>query len=118
MHAAEARSTRPVLTVAVALSVAVAFADSSIVVLALPELYARFDTTIEGIAWVITSYNLVLAVAALALVLLVHRARAHLLLGAGSVVFLGASVACAFADTLTVLVAARCVQGVGGALLL
>ena len=33
----------------VAVAVAVAFADSSIVVLALPELYGRFDTTLEEI---------------------------------------------------------------------
>jgi len=37
---------RTLLVGAVAVAVAVAFADSSIVVLALPELYARFDTTI------------------------------------------------------------------------
>lgn len=114
-----ARSTRhTVLLVAVAIAVAVAFADSSIVVLALPELYARFDTTIEGVAWVITSYNLVLAVCALALVLVVHRVRANVILAAGSLVFLGASIACALSDSLTFLVAARSVQGVGGALLL
>jgi predicted MFS family arabinose efflux permease len=111
-------STRPVLTVAVAVSVAVAFADSSIVVLALPELYERFDATIAGIAWVVTSYNLALAVCAMTLVLVVHRARAHALLAAGSVLFLGASVACALADSLTALVVARSVQGAGGALLL
>ncbi|MGH2637490.1 MAG: MFS transporter [Actinomycetota bacterium] len=103
---------------AVAIAVAVAFADSSIVVLALPELYATFDTTIEGVAWVITSYNLVVAVAALALVLAVHRVRADVLLGAGSIVFLAASIACAIADTLPVLVAGRSVQGLGAALLL
>ena len=114
-----ARSTRhTVLLVAVAIAVAVAFADSSIVVLALPELYAGFDTTIEGVAWVITSYNLVLAVCALALVLVVHRVRANVILAAGSLVFLGASIACALSDSLTFLVAARSVQGVGGALLL
>jgi len=49
-------------------AVAVAFADSSIVVLALPELYARFNTTIEGVSWVVTAYNLAVAVTALALV--------------------------------------------------
>jgi MFS family permease len=113
------RSTRrTVLIAAVATAVAVAFADSSIVVLALPELYASLDTTIEGVAWVITSYNLVLAISALALVLVVHRARAHVLLAAGAIVFLGASVASAFADSLPVLVGARSVQGLGGALLL
>lgn len=106
------------LTAFVALAVGVAFADSSIVVLALPELYAQFDTTIEGIAWVITSYNVVVAVAALALVFLVHRLRAHLVLAAGLAVFLGASIACATADSLTFLIVARAVQGLGGALLL
>jgi len=109
---------RAVLLVAVAVAVAVAFADSSIVVLALPDLYGAFDTTIEGIAWVITSYNLVVAVAALALVLIVHKARAHVLLGAGAIVFLGASIACAVAGSLMSLVAARSVQGLGAALLL
>jgi hypothetical protein len=64
-------------------AVAVAFADSSIVVLALPELYGRFDTTIEGVSWVVTAYNAAVAVAALALLLLVHRLSAALLLGAG-----------------------------------
>jgi MFS family permease len=103
---------------AVTIAVAVAFADSSIVVLALPELYADFDTTIEGIAWVITSYNVVVALSALALVFVVHRARAHLVLGAGLLVFLGASIACSLADSLTALIVARSVQGLGGALLL
>ncbi len=113
------RSTwRTVLLGAVGAAVAVAFADSSIVVLALPDLYGAFDTTIEGIAWVITSYNLIVAVAALALVLIVHKARAHLLMGAGAVVFLGASIACAAAGSLAILVAARSVQGLGAALLL
>ena len=109
---------RLVLTAFVALAVAVAFADSSIVVLALPELYAQFDTTIEGIAWVITSYNVAVAAGALLLVLLVHRLRAHLALTVGLLVFLGASVACSVADSLTFLIAARTVQGLGGALLL
>ena len=107
-----------VLLGAVVGAVAIAFADSSIVVLALPQLYATFDTSIEGIAWVITSYNLVLAVAALALVPVVHRVRANLLLGLGTLVFLGGSIACALADSLTGLIVARSVQGLGGAILL
>jgi MFS family permease len=109
---------RTVLLVAVATAVAVAFADSSIVVLALPELYGEFDTTIPGVAWVITSYNLVLAVCALALVFFVHRVRAHVLLAGGALVFLAASIGCAMADSLEILVIARSVQGLGGALML
>ena len=49
---------------AVAASVAVAFADSSIVVLALPDLYGAFNTSIVGVFWVITSFNPVVAVVA------------------------------------------------------
>ena len=86
--------------------------------LALPELYGRFDTTIEGVAWVITAYNVAVAVAALALVFLVHRLDAARVLGAGLVVFLGASIACAAAGSLSFLIGARIVQGVGAALLL
>ena len=61
------------LIVAVALGVAIAFADSSIVVLALPQLYGAFNTSIVGVSWVITSYNLVVAVGAFALLPLVRR---------------------------------------------
>src|SRR4029079_15862656 len=67
---------RSLLTGFVVVAVAVAFADSSIVVLALPELYLRFDTTIEGVSWVVTAYNASVALVALLLVLVVHRWRA------------------------------------------
>src|SRR5436190_23537980 len=68
----------------VAAIVAIAFADSSIVVLALPQLYKRFETSITGVSWVVTSYNAAVAVTALALVFLVHRFRARLVFAAGS----------------------------------
>jgi predicted MFS family arabinose efflux permease len=102
----------------VAAAVAVAFADSSIVVLALPDLYGRFGTTIEGVSWVVTAYNAAVAVTALLLVFLVHRFRAALVLGGGLALFLAASIACAAANSLAFLIAARSVQGVGAALLL
>jgi predicted MFS family arabinose efflux permease len=104
--------------VPVAAAVAVAFADSSIVVLALPDLYGRFQTTIEGVSWVITAYNVAVAATALLLVFLVHRVRAAYVLGGGLVLFLAASIACAAANSLAFLIAARSVQGVGAALLL
>jgi predicted MFS family arabinose efflux permease len=111
-------SRSPALAVLVAAAVAVAFADSSIVVLALPRLYAELDTTIEGVAWVITAYNAALAAVAFALVLLVHRLHAGRTLAAGLIVFLGASTACAFAQNISFLVTARAIQGAGAALLL
>ncbi len=86
-----------VATGLIAVAVAIAFADSSVVVLALPELYGRFHTTIEGVSWVVTAYNLAVAVVALALVFVVHRARAARVLTVGIVIFVAASLACAAA---------------------
>jgi MFS family permease len=109
---------RSVLTTLVAIAVAIAFADSSVVVLALPDIYSSFNTSIQGVSWVITSYNIAVALVALGLVFVAHRSRAARVLGAGLIVFVGASIACAAAGNLTVLIASRAVQGAGGALLL
>jgi predicted MFS family arabinose efflux permease len=112
-----ARSTH-VLIALVAAIVAIAFADSSIVVLGLPQLYTRFETSITGVAWVVTSYNAAVAVTALALVFFVHRFRARFVLGAGLLLFLAATIGCAVAQSLGFLIAARSAQGVGAGLLL
>src|SRR6266545_1770879 len=109
---------RPLAVGLVAAIVGIAFADSSIVVLALPQLYGRFHASIQGVAWVLTAYNIAVAVCALGLVLFVHRLRGKLVLAAGLVLFLGASIACSAAGSLAFLIGARCVQGAGAALLL
>src|SRR5690606_24305254 len=106
------------LTVLLALAVGVAFADSSVVVLALPDLYGEFDTSIVAVSWVITAYNVVLAVAALALAPLARRLPERPLAAAGLVLFAAASVLCGLAGSFAVLVAGRCAQGLGAALLL
>ena len=111
------RRTR-VLTVALAVGVAVAFADSSIVVLALPDLYGEFDTTIVGVSWVITAYNLVVAVAAFCLVPFARRLQPAVTGTVGVLVFAVASAGCATSWQLEMLIAFRCLQGLGGALLL
>jgi MFS family permease len=102
----------------VAAIVAIAFADSSIVVLGLPQLYTRFETSITGVSWVVTSYNAAVAVTALALVFLVHRFRPRFVFGAGVLLFLAATIACAVSQSLWFLIAARSVQGAGAGLLL
>jgi len=111
------RSSR-FLTALVAAAVGIAFADSSIVVLALPQLYGHFHTSIEGVSWVVTSYNAAVAVAAFGLIAFIRRIPAKGILGAGLLIFLAASIACSLAGSLAFLIAARCVQGVGAALLL
>lgn len=100
-----------------AVAVAVAFADSSIVVLALPELYVELETTIPEVAWVITAYN-VAVVGVAALLPFAWRARPARTALVGLAIFLGASVACAAAPGLAALVAGRAAQGLGAALLL
>jgi predicted MFS family arabinose efflux permease len=109
---------RTVLVALVAAIVALAFADSSVVVLALPQLYTRFNTSITGVAWVVTAYNAAVALTALALVFLVHRFRANVVIAAGLLLFLAATIACALAQSLAFLIGARAVQGAGAALLL
>jgi len=106
------------LALAVGASVAVAFADSSIVVLALPELYTDFHTSLVGVSWVITSYNLVVVVAAFVLVPFTRRLHIREVTRAGLALFTTGSIGCAAAWSLTPLIAFRSVQGLGGALLL
>ncbi len=103
-----------------AAAVAVAFADSSIVVLALPELYVGFETTIPRISWVISAYNVavVVGVGVVALLPFARRARPARTAVVGLTIFLAASIACAVAGNLAWLVAGRTAQGVGAALLL
>jgi MFS family permease len=106
------------LEVALAVAVAVAFADSSVVVLALPELYVDLRTSVVGVAWVITAYNVAVVEATPLVLWLLRRVDGRRLLAAGSIVFAAASLACGLAHDLALLIAARAVQGVGGALLL
>jgi predicted MFS family arabinose efflux permease len=87
-------------------------------VLALPDLYSEYDTTLVGVSWVITSYNLVVALAALALVPFARRLRPRPTGIVGVALFAGGSAGCAGAWSLDALIAFRCVQGLGGALLL
>lgn len=106
------------LVAAVAASVAVAFADSSIVVLALPTLYTEFHASLIGVSWVITSYNLVVLLAAFALVPFVRRLHVRVVTRTGLVLFTLGSIGCAAAVDLPDLIVFRCVQGLGGALVL
>src|SRR4026207_580114 len=96
------------------LSVGLALADSSIVTLALPEILGRFDVGITTVAWVLTSFNLVLALVAVPAAFIArHRPREAFF--AGALVFAGASLAGGLAASFELLVAARCVQAVGAA---
>ena len=100
----------------VGLGIGLALADSSVVTLALPDILRQFDVEIPSVAWVLTSYNLWLALAAVPAAYAARR-RPVPAFAAGTLLFAAASLACAFAPTFGVLVGGRCVQAVGGALL-
>ena len=98
-----------------ALAVGLVLADSSVVTLGLPGVLEDFDASPQGVSWVLTGYNLTLALAAVPAALLVRRTSTATLANAGLVVFAVASLLCAIAPSLGVLIAARCLQGLGGA---
>jgi MFS family permease len=89
-------------------------ADAAVVTLALPPILLELDTSVEGVAAVIAVYTAVLAVA-----LPVAAALHGRLTGpAGALLFTAASVGCASADSLELLLVMRALQALGGAALL
>jgi MFS family permease len=103
-------------TALLGLGVALALADSSIVTLALPEILGQFDVAITTVAWVLTSFNLVLALVVVPAAY-VSRRLPRQSFAVGVLVFAAASLACGLAPSFDVLVGARCVQAIGAALL-
>ena len=105
-------STRAVI---LAVAAGVALADASIVTLALPEILRDLNTSVEGVAAVIGVYTAVLAVALVPLERVAARHGGHLVGAVGFGVLAAAGVVCASADSLSVLLVARCIQALGGA---
>jgi MFS family permease len=103
-----------VVSVLLAIAAGLALADASVVTLALPELLTELDTSVLGVAAVIFAYTVTLAVVLLPAELLARRLGAARVAAGGFVVFAAASLACALADTLPVLLVARAVQAAGG----
>jgi MFS family permease len=106
------RARRILLLVAVA----TALADSSVVTLALPDILRHFDTEIGEVSRVLTSYNAILALGAIPAAYLAQR-RPQPVAVTGIVVFGVASAVCGLAGNFNLLLGARCIQAVGGALL-
>ena len=95
----------------------IAFLDATVVNVALPTIGRELDASVAGLQWIVNGYTLTLA----SLILIggslgdrYGRRRVFLL---GIVWFAVASVFCGVAATEEALVAARALQGIGGALL-
>jgi EmrB/QacA subfamily drug resistance transporter len=107
---------RWVLAVAV-LGSGMAFLDSTVVTVALPDIGRDLDASTSSLQWILNGYLLTLA----SLILLGgslgdrHGRRRIFVIGTG--LFTAASLLCAIAPNVELLVVARLLQGVGGALL-
>lgn len=105
------------VVLATILGSALAGIDSTVVTIALPAIGTDLGSSFTGLQWTVTGYTITLA----ALILLggaagdrFGRRRVFVV---GTVWFTAASCLCALAPSIEVLVAARVLQGVGGALL-
>jgi len=94
-----------------------AFIDGTIVTVALPALQADFEATLVDVQWVIEAYTLLLASLLLTGGSLGDRFGRRRVFLVGTAVFALASLGCALASSVRMLIAFRLVQGVGGALL-
>ncbi|TDW70704.1 MFS transporter [Kribbella pratensis] len=102
---------------ATALGSGMAFLDGTVVNVALPAMGEDLNADVAGLQWIVNGYMLMLA----SLVLLsgsigdrMGRRRTYVV---GVIWFGIASVVCAIAPTLEVMIAGRVLQGIGGALL-
>jgi EmrB/QacA subfamily drug resistance transporter len=107
----------PWILAATILGSSLAFIDGTVVNLALPALQASLGATVTEIQWVVESYALLLTSVMLAggsLGDIYGRKRTFI---TGIVVFTAASAWCGLSSSVGILLVARCLQGLGGALL-
>jgi EmrB/QacA subfamily drug resistance transporter len=109
-------TNRPLIAVAVLASF-VAFLDGSVVNLALPAIGREFGGGLALQQWVVDGYLLTLGALILVAGAISDQFGRLSVLRLGVVVFGVASVLCALAPSGWVLIAARCVQGIGAAFL-
>ncbi|MEU4419963.1 MFS transporter [Actinoplanes sp. NPDC024001] len=104
------------LIAATVLASAVGFVDAYMINVAVPAIGADLRASVSELQWVVTGYLVTVA----ALLLLAGALADHFgrrrVLAAGLLLMLAASLACAAAPNVAALIAARLVQGAGGAL--
>ena len=111
------KSARRYVLAATILGSSMAFIDGTVVNVALPALQSAFHATAVDVQWVIESYALFLAALLLVGGSLGDHFGRRLIYSTGVVLFTLASIWCGLAPNVTHLIAARAVQGIGGALL-
>jgi EmrB/QacA subfamily drug resistance transporter len=112
-----ATTNGPWILAATILGSSMAFIDGTVVNVALPALQKDLHATLADLQWVVESYALFLAALLLIGGSLGDRYGRRKIFTAGVVVFAAASACCGFAPNIALLIWARGLQGMGGALL-
>ena len=108
-----AERRRALATMAIAVSMSVL--NSAIANIALPTIAQELSTTPAASIWVVNAYQLAVTVSLLPLASLGDIVGYRRVYSVGLAVFTAASLCCALSHSLPILVAARVVQGLGGA---
>src|SRR3712207_6681674 len=90
--------------------------DNLVVTTALPVIREELDATVEQLEWTVNAYTLTYGVLLLSGAALGDRFGRRRMFVIGLAIFTGASAAAALAPDMGSLIAARAVQGVGGAI--
>ncbi|WP_116811536.1 MFS transporter [Steroidobacter cummioxidans] len=110
-------NAKPWVLAATIVGSSMAFIDTSVVNVALPAIQADLSAQVREAQWVVNAYMLMLGALLLVGGAAGDRFGRRRVFIIGIAIFAVASVACAWAPTAAALIAARAVQGVGGALL-
>jgi MFS transporter, DHA2 family, methylenomycin A resistance protein len=111
----EPRQQRAALAVAM-LGFAVVTLDAQIVNVALPSIHNALGGGLSGLQWIVTAYTLMFSSLLLLGGTIAGRIGSRSAYRNGMLLFVAASVVCAFAPSLPLLVVARLFQGTGAAL--
>jgi EmrB/QacA subfamily drug resistance transporter len=102
-----------------AIGVFMATLDSSIVNISLPAIATNFGVSLNGaVEWVVIAYLVATAAIMLTVGRLADMVGRKIVWICGLVLFTASSATCGFAPSLTFLISARAIQGLGGALLM
>ena len=112
-----APAAAPWVLAATVLGASMVFLDGTVASVALPALQAEFGAMVAELQWIVAAYSLGLAALMLAGGALGDHVGRRRVFSAGVVVFALGSLWCGLAPSVGQLIAARVLQGIGGALL-
>ncbi|WKX69034.1 MFS transporter [Streptomyces sp. XD-27] len=116
--APEVRSARRWTTAVTSLAAALMTLDITVVNVALPEIGADLNASLDSLQWIVNAYTLTFAALLLTAGSVSDRIGRRAVFLTGVAVFTVASAGCALSQDAATLIAARAVQGAGGAMVL